>query len=193
MNKMLSSKQHFYSSAELSKLGLSHYKINKLIDDGKLIRINGKIYENTSFDGDESEYENVTACIPKGKICMMTAARYYGLTTFLPDSIDIAIERSMKVSTIPDFYQIKLWYFPEKRYVTGETFGIDSSCKFPIYDIEKTVIDILNYRNKVGIESTKEVLKKYLNREERDLIKLHRYAEKLGCKKILETYLEVLL
>jgi hypothetical protein len=66
-------------------------------------------------------------------------------------------------------------------------------CEFPIYDVEKTVVDILYYRNKVGIEETKEVLKNYLRNEERNLVKLRRYADALGCKKILGTYLEVLI
>jgi hypothetical protein len=55
------------------------------------------------------------------------------------------------------------------------------------------VIDILYYRNKVGIEETKEVLKKYLAQPDRNLIQLRRYADTLGCEKILGTYLEVLL
>ena len=33
---------------------------------------------------------------------MMSAARFYGLTTYLPDSVDIAIEHSMKISTYPE-------------------------------------------------------------------------------------------
>ena len=60
-------------------------------------------------------------------------------------------------------------------------------------DIEKTVVDVLYYRNKVGIEETREILRNYLSRKERDLVKLHRYADNLGCGKILSTYLEVLL
>ena len=59
--------------------------------------------------------------------------------------------------------------------------------------MEKTVADILFYRNKVGIEETKEVLVNYLARKERNLNKLHRYAKELRCEKILSTYLEVLL
>lgn len=88
---------------------------------------------------------------------------------------------------------MKLWYFPENRYSAGITSSSDGACEIAIYDLEKTVVDILYYRNKVGIEETKEVLKNYLRREDRDLIKLHRYAEALGCKKILGTYMEVLV
>ena len=123
----------------------------------------------------------------------MSAARFYGLTTFLPEAVDIAIERNMKISTLPNWPQINVWYFPEKRYSAGMTSASDGVCEFPIYDVEKTVVDILYYRNKVGIEETKEVLKNYLRSEERNLVKLRRYADALGCKKILGTYLEVLI
>ena len=123
----------------------------------------------------------------------MTAARSYGLTTFLPDAVDIAIERNMKISTLPDWPNINIWYFPEKRYNSGITSITDTTGEYPIYDVEKTVIDILYYRNKVGIEETKEILKNYLARADRNLIQLRRYADALGCGKILTTYLEVLL
>ena len=185
--------QHFYSISELLAAGLTYYKINKLVSDGHLIKLNNKVYENTSFTGEESDFAFAGVYAPKGIICMMSAARHYGLTTFLPEGVDIAIERNMKVSTLPDWPKINLWYFPEKRYSAGVTSSSDDACEFQIYDVEKTVVDILYYRNKVGIEETKEVLKNYLRREDRDLVKLHRYADALGCKKILGTYMEVLL
>ena len=185
--------QHFYSITELLSSGLTHYKINRLVDEGRLIKLNNKVYENTSYIGEESDFAFVSAYAPKGVICMMSAARHYGLTSFLPEGVDIAIERNMKVSTLPDWPQINIWYFPENRYTAGATTSSDNACEFSIYNVEKTVVDILYYRNKVGIEETKEVLKNYLRREDRDLIKLHRYADALGCKKILGTYMEVLL
>ena len=191
----LISKQHFYSVSELLAGGLSYYKIGKLVEAGELVKLNNKIYENTSYGGDVSDFAFAGAYAPKGVICMMSAARYYGLTTFLPDGVDVAIERDMKISTLPDWPQINVCYFPEKRYSAGVTIMSDNACEFQVYDIEKTVVDIFYYRNRnrVGIEEAKEVLKKYLAREDRDLIKLHRYADSLGSKKILRTYIEVLL
>ena len=185
--------QHFYSISELLSAGLTYYKINRLVDAGHLIKLNNKVYENTSYTGEESDFSFASVYAPKGVICMMSAARHYGLTTFLPEGVDIAIERNMKISTLPDWPQMNIWYFPEKRYIAGVTTSSDVACEFSIYDVEKTVVDILYYRNKIGIEETKEVLKNYLRREDRDLVKLHRYADTLGCKKILGTYMEVLL
>ncbi|MCR5457864.1 MAG: hypothetical protein K6F14_07290 [Clostridiales bacterium] len=195
MDQTLSLKhnQQFYSIVELLSSGLSYYKINKLVEEGKLHKLNNKMYENASYQGDESDIAFACAYATKGVICMMSAARYYNLTTFLPDGVDVAIERNMKISTLPDWPKMNIWYFPKNRYDTGVVTASDGVCEFPVYDIEKTVVDILYYRNKVGIEETKEILKNYLMREDRDLIKLHKYADALGCGKILGIYLEVLI
>ena len=192
-NNPLSSERRFYSITDLQELGLSYYKINKMVEQHLLSKMNNKMYENLTYSGDESDYAAAMAYAPKGVICMMTAARYYGLTNYLPDAVDIAIERDMKVSTLPAWPQLHFWYFPQRRYEAGIVTGQDEGGEFRIYDIEKTVIDILYYRNKIGIEETGEILKNYLSRNDRNLPVLHRYAEKLGCGKILGTYLEVLL
>ena len=193
MTLKLPADRHFLAVSDLLSAGFSYYKINKLVAEGKLIKLNNKMYENTAYSGEVSDFSVVSAYAPKGILCMMTAIRYYALTTYLPDSVDIAIERNMKISTMPEWPSINIWYFPEKRYNTGIVRIADAAGEYRIYDIEKTVIDILYYRNKVGIEETKEVLRNYLARPDRDLIRLRRYADTLGCKNILGTYLEVLL
>ena len=193
MTLKLPADRHFLAVSDLLSAGFSYYKINKLVAEGKLIKLNNKMYENTAYSGEVSDFSVVSAYAPKGILCMMTAVRYYALTTYLPDSVDIAIERNMKISTMPEWPSINVWYFPEKRYNSGIVRIADAAGEYRIYDIEKTVIDILYYRNKVGIEETKEVLRNYLARPDRDLIRLRRYADTLGCKKILGTYLEVLL
>ena len=62
-----------------------------------------------------------------------------------------------------------------------------------MYNIEKTVIDIIYYRNKIGIEETKEILTKYLQKHERNINQLIRYSEMLKCYDVLKMYLEVLI
>jgi len=192
-NIILNQGKHYYSMSEMLSSGLTYYKINRMVSEGILVKLNNKMYENAKYAGEESDYVSALVYAPKGVVCMLSAARYYGLTTYLPDGIDIAIERNMKISTLPDWPRINLWYFPEKRYSVGQSVQTDNGLRFCAYDIEKTVADVLYYRNKVGIEEVKEILKKYLARADRDLIKLHCYADALGCGKILRTYMEVLL
>ena len=64
---------------------------------------------------------------------------------------------------------------------------------FRIYDIEKTVVDIVFYREKIGIEEMKEILINYLKRKDRNLNRLVRYAELMKCGDVMKNYLEVLV
>ena len=64
----------------------------------------------------------------------------------------------------------------------------DGNNRFRIYDIE-----IVFYREKIGIEETKEVLTTYLHRSDRNLNRLIRYAEMLKCGDVMKMYLEVLV
>ena len=130
-----------------------------------------------------------TMCV----VCLMSAAVHYGLSTYRPSEVDIAIPRNHKVSTLPEWPPLHVVSFTGDRYSVGIVEQIEDDNKYNIYDIEKTIIDILFYRNKVGIEETKEILINYLGRSDRDLNKLHEYAQKLRCEKILRTYLEVLI
>lgn len=123
----------------------------------------------------------------------MSAARYYELTNFLPDVIDVAIDRKKKVSTLPDWPEIKIFYFDPSRMETGVVQIMEGGDSFRIFDIEKTVVDIIYYRNKIGIEETSEVLRNYLKRKDRQIDRLYIYAKMLRCEAIVRTYLEVLV
>ncbi len=185
--------QKIISTEELKNSGYTYYKINKLVKEGKLKKLNKSNYENCNFIGEESDFYYVHAYTPMGVVCLMSAAVFYNLTNYRPDSIDVAVSKKKNVTTLPDWPTFNLYYFEKERYETGVREITEGSNRFRIYDIEKTVIDIIYYRNKIGIEETKEILTNYLKRKDRDINKLYRYGEKLKCIDILKTYLEVLI
>ena len=185
--------QKIISMKELRDIGYSQYMVCKLVDGGKLIKLNKSNYENTGYQGEESDFYYVEAYAPKGVICLMSAAVYYNLTSYIPDAVEIAIPRKAKVSTIPEWPPMKIRYYTDQRYALGMITVKEGKNQFRIYDIEKTVVDIVFYREKVGIEETKEILHSYLRRQDRQLDRLYAYAKKLHCEKIIRTYLEVLI
>lgn len=192
MNGLIENKK-FITTAELKDMGYSYYKMGKLEKDGLLRRVNRSTYENLSYKGDENGFFSAEAFVPNGVICLMSAARYYELTNFLPDTVDVAIERKKKVVTLPDWPEIKIFYFDPVRMDLGVTEVREGDNVFHIFDIEKTVVDIIYYRNKIGIEETSEVLRNYLKRRDRQIDRLYAYAKQLRCEKIVRTYLEVLV
>ena len=183
----------FITTSELKDLGYSYYKIGKLEEQGILSRVNRSTYENLTYTGDENDFFSAEAFVPNGVICLMSAARYYELTNFLPDAVDVAIERKKKVNTLPEWPEIRIFYFDASRMDLGVTEVRDGDNCFHIFDIEKTVVDIIYYRNKIGIEETAEVLRNYLKRRDRQIDRLYAYAKRLRCEKIVRTYLEVLV
>ncbi len=189
----VSNEQLIFSIQELKDKGLSYYKINQLVKQGILIKLNKNYYENTNFDGEESDFYYAYAYVPNGVICLLSAAVHYNLSTHRPDAIDIAIPRKARVSTLPEWPELKIYYFTEERFSVGAEIIEVGKNKFRIYDIEKTVVDIVFYREKMGIEETKEVLSNYLHRKDRNLNKLIRYAEMLKCEDTINKYLEVLI
>lgn len=192
MSKIAEDKK-FLTTTELKNMGYTYYKIDKLEKVGILSRINRSTYENLEYKGDENDFFSAEAYVPNGVICLMSAARYYGLTNFLPDAVDVAIERKKKVNTLPEWPEIRIFYFSQSRMDIGVKKIYEGKNCFHIFDIEKTVVDIIYYRNKIGIEETSEVFKNYLKRRDRQIDRIYAYAKRLRCEKVVRTYLEVLI
>lgn len=181
------------SNKDLKKYGFTQYRIRKLVEEGILIKLNKFFYENCEYNGDDSDFYYVKAYIPKGVICMLSAAVYYNLSTFIPDAIEVAIPRKAKASMIPERPRMNIHYFTDERYKLGIIRVVEEGNDFLIYDMEKTVVDIVFYRETIGIEETKEILLNYLERKDRNLNKLLKYSKMMKCEKVMRQYLEVLV
>lgn len=189
----LNNSKKIYTTTDLRAMGYSRYAVDQMVATGMLVKITGSVYENIMYDGEELDFFYVLPIIPEGVVCMLSAAVYYNLSTYWPHDIDVAVKKGKRIATLPQYPSMNIYHFGGDRYEIGiETVNIDGNI-YKIYDIEKTVADIIYFRNQVGIEETKEILTKYLQRPDRNLIKLHEYAQKLQCEKTLRTYLEVLI
>jgi predicted transcriptional regulator of viral defense system len=193
MQELINPKKKYITGSELRTEGLSYYKINKLVNEGKLRKINHTTYENLSFFDGINDFYTVSAFVPEGIVCLLSAARHYELTDYIPDVIDVAIDRKARVSTLPVYPAIKLYYFDSRRMELGKEIVTEGQNSYTVFNLEKTVVDIIYYRNKVGIEETGEIVRNYIRRKDRNLNLLYEYARKLKCDKIVRTYMEVLL
>ncbi|MBR4421207.1 MAG: hypothetical protein IKS69_01575 [Erysipelotrichaceae bacterium] len=185
--------KQYISRDELHDSGYSTYRINRLVDEGKLIAINKNHFENSEYSGEINDHYFVNAVAPKGVICLISAAIYHGMTTSRELQIDVALPRRSRIPESPESPAVQFYLFSEERYKTGIVMVIEGENSFMIYDREKTLCDLLFYRNKLGFEPFAEALKNYLSSKDRDLNKLMSYAEKLRCGKLMKQYLEVMI
>ena len=63
----------------------------------------------------------------------------------------------------------------------------------PVYDMERTVCDLLRSRSRIEIQTFQGALKAYARRKDKHLRTLMQYAGMFRVEKILRQYLEVLL
>ncbi len=63
----------------------------------------------------------------------------------------------------------------------------------PVYDMERTICDLLRSRNHIEMQAFQGALKAYARRKDKDLRALMRYANLFRVDKILRPYLEVIL
>lgn len=62
-----------------------------------------------------------------------------------------------------------------------------------MYDLQRTIIDLIRNRSKFEIQDFTTALKTYVKRPDKNLSKLYEYAKMFRVDKILRTYMEVLL
>lgn len=196
MNKEQQIKRLFFESGgvlsteELYEAGISYYFIRKLLNAGELERIKQGVYRWKEAENDE--WAEVQKMVPKGIFCLFSAAFLHELSTFVPSQYHVAIRWKDKV-TLPEYPPVKLYYWQEPQYDLGHAIIQRDGYEINSFDREKTVCDFIKFRNKVGIDIMKEIVKTYLGAKDRNLNKLMTYAGQLGISSLVRSYLEVMV
>ena len=62
--------------------------------------------------------------------------------------------------------------------------------KVRCYDVERCICDIIKSMNRIDTEHVKYSIREYIKRKDKDLIKLSKYADKMGIKNKVMNLLE---
>jgi predicted transcriptional regulator of viral defense system len=172
--------------------GIHHTYLRQLVDDGKLIKIRHGLYSLPEIDNHAVLHEALLI-IPGGIICVGTALSYHELTTWNPPDIHIGLPRGKKI-VLPDYPPIKLFHFTESIFNLGrEEIEMGNGRHISIYNKERCVCDAVRFRNKIGIDIMKEVLRGYMNSKNKNINILNQYARKLRISSVINQYQDVLL
>lgn len=173
--------------SELSKQS-DYRKLVRMKDRGDLIKIRHGVYAipdalfNTMID--------VERIVPNGIVCLFNAWAYHRLSTVVPPSICVAIDAKRKV-VIPSTVPIEIYYWKKENLEFGITDAEISGFKVRITDLERSVCDAVKYRNKIGLDTTAEIIRNYLKKDKRNLSRLSEYAKRLRVVNTLKNYLMI--
>jgi len=168
-----------------------YYQLKTMLDSEKVVQIKRGLYRHIDF-AEEASWGEACKIAPQAVICLFSAWRFYELSTQTSTVIHVAIPAKDKV-LLPDYPPIKLYYWNKRFYETGIIETTYNEEQIKIYDIEKSVCDVIRYRNKVGSDITSEVLRNYLKKKDRNLDKLMKYAENMRIGTVLNQYLTMML
>jgi hypothetical protein len=168
----------------------SYNKLLKMIEEGVVVRVKPGIYSyGDIYSGTMVDVEKI---VPNGVLCLFSTWLHYGLSTSIPHSFNIAIERGRKVR-LPDYPPIQLYHWTKDYYELGITTEKIYDYTVKIYDIEKSVCDAVRFRNKVGMDIAIEVVKNYVRRKDRNFNKLAIYATQMRIELILRNMIMPML
>lgn len=193
MKKLAGGDDGYISTKDLKREGLNVYDINVLLEKGEIERVKWGLYRWTETQNEYHEMEEVSRLVPQGVLCLFSALAWHELTTYIPKVSAIAIPIKARKPVLPKYPPIKIYYFSDVRFETGIEIIHINGHPVKIYDLEKTVCDIILYRNKIGMDIVKEVMENYVGKRGKNVQRLMQYAEALRVLAILKTYLEVLI
>ncbi len=173
--------------------GIHRRELYALRDRGDLERISRGLYRLTSMpEPSFPDYIPVAKKIPNGVICLISALSFHEITTQIPHFVYVALPINAHKPTIT-YPPMRYFWYSKKLIETGvETRKIDG-CLIKIFDIEKTLVDCVKFRNKIGIDIVLEALKMYWQRRTSNLDKLFKYATLFHVDKILKPIMETIV
>jgi len=176
----------------LQEAGMTYYSLNALLEKGLVSRVKQGVYRLESGEESADEMVEVARMVPNGVFCLYSACTYYELTTFVSGFHHLAIPKKSRV-TLPPYPPIQLYYWADAPYNLGIEAVEIWGGTIRMYNIEKTVCDMVKFRNKIGMDTVKEVLHNYVRRKDRRIHLLNQYARQMNIAGVLSNYLDILL
>lgn len=179
--------------SEALKLGVHRRELYQLRDQGDLEVVSRGLYRLVDMpDPSLPDFIPVSKKIPNGVICLISALAYHQITTQIPHFVYVALPSQAHKPAIT-YPPMRFFWYSEKLLTTGlEEHHIDG-CLVRIFNVEKTLVDCVKFRNKIGMDVVVEALKMYWKNGEANLDQLFQYAKIFRIEKVLRPIMETIV
>jgi predicted transcriptional regulator of viral defense system len=172
------------------RLGLTHYKLQRMVADGRVERVGPGLYRLTDVAATETEtIAMVASAVPHAIVCLLSALRVHEIGTQSPHQVWLAIDRkARKPARLPAKTAIVRFSGPMLTYgvVTRSMQGVRVRLTNPA----RTVVDCFRYRRKVGLDVALEALRDAVRSHKVTVSEIDRAAEVCRISSVIGPYLE---
>ncbi|MCR5603725.1 MAG: abortive phage infection protein [Lachnospiraceae bacterium] len=191
INDLLINNEGLITTEEVLRSGISKPSFYAIIKELDLKKAAHGVYVR-----DEAEIDHkyiLQLKYPKAVISHESAAFIHGLLSQRPAQLSVTLNTGINPARLTGS-GIKVYTVKEALLDLGKSEIQDEYGRsVSIYNIERTVCDIIRSRNKLNADIMSGVLKAYVRRSDRDLVKLMLYAKSFRLRNIIREYLEILL
>lgn len=122
-----------------------------------------------------------------------SALFFHDLTDREPSAYSITVKTGYNPSKLKED-GIRVFTIKKELHDIGLTTALTPfGHTVPIYDMERTICDLIRSRRHIEMQTFQDALKQYSRRKDKNLRVLMKYATLFHVEKILRQYLEVLL
>ncbi|MCH9612935.1 MAG: hypothetical protein S4CHLAM102_14350 [Chlamydiia bacterium] len=180
------------SMSEALDRGIHRRDLYRLRDEGDITTHAKGLYRLSDLpEAQHPDLITVSKKVPRGVICMTSALAFHELTTQIPHTVHLAIPDKAHRPKI-EYPPIECYWYSSQMLSTGADIYHLDGCDVAIFNIEKSLIDCLKFRNKVGRDLAIEALKSYWQRRNTNLDLLYTYAKRFRVYSILKPIMETI-
>lgn len=185
ITEVIDSKGGFATTGELSSVS-EYRRVLRAVERGEMVKLRHGVYANV--DALAGTMIDVERIVPRGVLCLYSAFMYHRLSTQIQGAWCIAIDRKRKI-VVPEYPIIDIYYWSKVYLEIGIECKTIDGHEVKITDLERTVCDAVKYRNKIGLDVCGEVIDHYLEREDKNIARLHEYAKQLRVESVISIFL----
>lgn len=149
----------------------SDYMIKKEIEEGRLFQKEKGIYSTSKWC---SDLDIIAVKYPRAIFTGRSAYYYHSLTDTIPDYYHLATVRTD--TRIRDSH-VKQTYLKEDIFEMGKIQMGYNNSNITIYSLERMLIELMRFKNRMPFDYYKEIISNYRNRVyNMDIVKVEEYA-----------------
>lgn len=178
--------------SEALRLGINRKALYAMRDAGIIEPVTRGLYRLASLEPlAHPDLVTVATRVPQGVLCLISALSFHELTTQVPHTINVALERGTRRPRL-DYPPTRFYWFSGPAFSEGiETHVLDGA-PVRIYDPEKTLADCFRYRNQLGMDVVLEAIRLWRDRRRKKLDALLKYARMRHVERAMRPYLEAM-
>lgn len=185
--------EYRYLTPEIAeKHGISKFKFYKSVQENKLEQVRRGVYTAKGEWIDEL-YVLHQRCV-NAVFSHNEAFYYHGLTDREPVIHTLTVYSGYNAHRLTADSCCKVYTIKKDLLEIGKLM-VEDDCGnlIPMYDLERTICDLIRSRSSIEMQEFNTVLKAYISKKEKDLNRLMEYAKWFKVQKIVRRYMEVLL